>query len=133
MFLKNLAVSGVLVFCSCATSRPVTTVSESVAKPYLTLSDGCEYDSEADTVACAPETFRAALTESAEQTRELLKLRAELDAAEAHANVADWFWRGQFEEEQRKRKVETSRKYTWGAVGVVIGAVTTVLVILSAN
>lgn len=131
MFLRSLAVS--FLICSCAAKKPVTIISESINRPYLTLYDGCELDEGTQRVGCNPEAFRKALKESADLVKQNLKLKKEIDAKEAHSVVDSWFFQSRLDEEKRKRERAESDRYWWGAGGVGVGIVTMLLTFLFAN
>jgi len=132
-FITSLAAISILL-SACASQKPVTTVSAAIDKPHLTLYDACDYEPDAPFAQCEIEGFRKALEESAEQTRQLMKLKAELDAAEAHANVDSWFYEGQIAKERQLRQEAESDKWWFmlgGAGGGVI--ITTLLFLFATN
>lgn len=131
MFVRSLVVISLL--SACAAHKPVTTVSEALNKPYLTLYDACTYEPDAPEACCEIEGFRKALEESAEQTKQIMKLKKELDAAEAHANVDSWFYEGQIAKERQLRQDAEAKKWWYGLGGVAAGALTAILLVMSVN
>ena len=131
VFLKSLVVVSLL--SACASQKPITTVSESINKPYNTLYDACEVEPGTDFALCEIDGFRKALEESAEQTRQLKKLKKKLDAAEAHLRIENWFYEGQLAEKQREINYQKRMRWVWGGVGIAGGVLATLLTVIFAN